>query len=529
MKLPTISNESDSEETPLTLKEVNDETIKGQTFVRIPSHQEFYSSKANENLSKINLPKIPFAKMIFQWALLKKRKENFEKNFLKQLKNMTFGQFFGAEYEALREKLRKLFINDHTPFYFFSKTAHFNQPVCWIIKNINIGVKKKDDASNEEIESVVWNIDDMDLKVECILESSIFKVNNLLFELKTSLTDFKNILLQLDEKQSDYIYNCLNILIEKILSDCNLKNNATSDKKLEYDEKKIDNTGSNQNDLLEKEPNLIQDEDCLNIFSKNMSVYIEKLVKLGRKITGFVWVYRNKSNFLKDDINLDYLSQRNKALYHEELYKIAINRSPLRIFEIKETKEISFFNQIQKDSFLKTTVTYDSTNFMSRTSLFKEIQRNKHENLFMSRKLYQIKESIIESASENKNNYFQLFEGNNPLNLDNRKDFLNVEEEKDNALSPPRGFRGGDKFFSNILTESVLLQKSDANENWLETSNKLIIPKNTIINEKQRRNCLFIEDKIKNTQIYPEKPYDAEKDCETVFLNPFYEKFIFFF
>lgn len=529
VRLPTISHSSDSEETPANLnQDFPPKTL--QTFVQISSPLNNISSNFNFLQQNSSFSQVPFVKTVFAWVLLKKKKQNVEKQFFKQYSSMSFGEFFGAEYEALREKIRKLYTIEHNPFYFFARTVGIIQPAFWTVKNIFVEIRKNHQASLKQIEDVVWDLQGLDFKIEINLESSKSNFANLILEIKENLLEFHDVLLKFNEKQNDFLYCCLNYLLEKFMKRWDLKEKP---KKYHEFQKKIKVT-ENLEEFGITLSNINKDAHFMFDFNEKMSFFIENLVIPKRKITGFIWCFRKNYEFLNDDICLDSLIKKSQVLFHQETFKKSTSRSVLKTFETKEARVFGLLNP------LISKISNNPPDFENIDSLFKELQRTKHESLFISKPLYQIKESCIESPKGEKTSKQELF-----LPLTDSKGcdfqisgstFLNVEPLKEIAVSPPKNYRTRNKTFSGLLTESLQVGFEERNSIAEDTKQTIIENEmtletlNFIKNEKDRRNCIVCEITKPIKDLFPEKPYDFEIESEIIFINPFNEKyFIFFF
>lgn len=439
---------------------------------------------------------------------------------------MPFGEFFGAEYEALREKLRKLYTIEHSQFYFFARAAGAMQPIFWTVKNIFIEVRKNHQASLKQIEDIVWDLQGLDFKIEIFLDSSKLNYASLILEIKENLLEFHDVLLKFDEKQSDFLYNCLNYLLEKFLKKWDLKEKPKTDHDFQKKIKFSENIGVNSS-TLNKEDNFMFE------FTEKMSFFIENLVIPKRKVTGLIWCFRKNSEFLNDDICLDSLIKKSKVLFHQETYKKCISRSFLKTFEAKEARGFGLLNPLMSKLSNNNPLDFENVD-----SLLKEVQRTKHESLFISKPLYQIKESCIESSQEEKNSKKELFLPLTPFNENKESNiqisgsiFLNVEPSKEIDISPPKNYRTRNKNFSGLLTESLIVGFDERNsvaedtkqtmtENEMTSETQLFIK-----NEKERRNCIVYETNKPITGLFPDKPYDFDSESESLFINPFNEKY----
>ena len=414
-KLATISNSDDETPTPKNqvpnIEKKNDEEVFKEAQ---QNNQKDQIEEQNENpiinktktKSKIELKfdfKFPFVKVIFSYVLLKKKKKKLESKIFGELQKLPMGEFFGAQFEAVREKLHYIMMGYHSPFWFFCKPPGNCEIYYWLASKVTLDLRKGDNYSDNQIQDIAWNIKGIEIRLRVFLENSRARGPFFILEIQEKLDDLLPELLKINEYKEECFYRFVNVVLAKFLD------------KWKVEDIEIENNLQSKNDFGSHDPTfkfetfkkyerrrtsvvapnlLIEDNNNEEIYIDNMqdkiSYILSNLVKLKRKINGFAWTLRKDPLSVQEEKNMEILAEKTRKYARKEIFRIVTLRKPLGIFVPKQKRATGFLNVFNKKQTMEV-----SEDYFRRNSLLKALQRNTQNSLLLRSSRYQIKESRI--------------------------------------------------------------------------------------------------------------------------------------
>ena len=324
-KLATISPSSE-ETPPLTPKNVVEKIEKIEEVVVLIEKEE--------KLQKFEC-KVPFVKVIFSWLLLKKKKQNLQKAIFNQLENLSVAEFFGTEFEAIREKLLSMMSGHHRPFWFFCKPPGNCLIYYWLVSKITLDLRKGDDYSENELQDISWNVKGIEIRLRVFLENSRSRGPFFTLEISEKLEGLMEELKEIDEFRNECFYKLVNLVLTRFLEkwdsreknemESNLKKSnvlgdlhADFDREADFKPEIFQKYQRRKTSILDNKGNISEfkgtnEESFIENMQDQISFILSNLVKMKRKPNGFSWTLRSNPSMVQEEKNLETLIEKTKA------------------------------------------------------------------------------------------------------------------------------------------------------------------------------------------------------------------------